>query len=124
MAPRLPRGFGLPYQVAEVAVQHLLLIFVASLELRRLYRVQMAPPGIAIAAPLRVQGGHPGKGAPQWYSRCDKTLTQTVEQCRSLGSAKPFAHCPDVQFDDFSPERGIEAKRQQGAPQEGAANPS
>ena len=98
--------------MAERAVLHLLLILIAPLELRGLDGVQAAPPGVGIAAPLRMQRRHPCESAPQRYTGADETSTEAVEQRSGLSAAQPLPDCPDAQFDDFSPERGIEAKRQ------------
>ena len=94
---------------ANRAVEHALLVIVAAFELDGLDGVEMAPPGITIAAPLRMQCLHPSKRAPQRHAGDDEALTETVEQPRGIGAAQPFADCPDVQFDDLPPERSVEA---------------
>ena len=121
MQPGIPvsgRGFRLAHKMAERAVQHLLLVLVAALELRWLNGVEVAQPGVAIAAPLRMQCGHTGEGAPQWHAGGDEALTQPVEQRSGVGAAQPFADRPDMQFDDLPPERAVEAQREGRHPRE------
>src|ERR1700738_1367470 len=101
-----------PDQVADWAVEHALLVLVAALELRGLDRVESAPPGVAIAAPLRMQCAHPSPGAPQRHAGADEALTQAIEQRRGVSAAQTLADCPDVQFNDFLPERPVEALRE------------
>src|SRR5260370_17630773 len=67
-------------QVADWAVEHALLILVAALELGGLNGVEAAPPGVAIAAPLRMQCAHPGEGAPHRPARAADALTHPIAQ--------------------------------------------
>jgi len=102
----------LALEMAEDAGLHILLVPVAARELRRPLKPTVAPPRVGITAPLRMQCAHPREGAPQRHTGDDEALTETVEQRSGLGAAKSFANRPDMQFDDFSTERVVEAVRQ------------
>ena len=102
--------------MADRASQDNLLVFVAALELAGLNSVEVAQPGVAIAAPLRMQCAHPCKSSPQRHAGIDEALTETVEQSSRVGAAQSFADCPDMQFDDFPPERSVEALGQRWHP--------
>src|SRR6516225_6326572 len=99
-------------KMADRASQDNLLVFVAALELAGLNSVEVAPPSVGIAGPLRMQCPHPGEGTPQRYAGADEALTQAIEQRSGLGATESFADRPDMQFDDFSPERSVEALRE------------
>ena len=63
-----------------------------------------------------MQCAHPGKSSPQRHAGIDEALTKTIEQGSGLGPAQALAHRPDVQLDDFSPERTVEAQSDWGQP--------
>jgi hypothetical protein len=94
-------------QIGKGAVKHFLLVRVAAFKLNGLNGVEVAPPGVGIASPLRMQCPHPGEAAPQWYTRSDKAAAKTVEQLSCGDAAQSLAYRPDVQFDDLPPERGV-----------------
>ncbi len=106
--------FELPDQVAEGTVQQNLLVLVAAAKLRGLNGVEIAPPSIAVAAPLRMQCRHSYEGAPQRHAGAHEALTQTIENRRGIGAANSFAYHPHVQFDDLPAERDVEIQRRQG----------
>ena len=70
--------------------------------------VEFAPPGVAIAAPLRMERLHRGVRPPQWDSIDHQALAIAVEQVVGVGAAQPLAHRPDVRVDDAAAERVIE----------------
>jgi len=104
--------FAEPDQVADRAVEHALLVFVAAFELRGLNGVEAAPPSVAIAAPLWMQGLHPGESAPQRHAGADEAPTEAVEQGFGVRPTQTLTDGPDVHFDDLLPERAVEAQRQ------------
>src|SRR5580692_4765738 len=55
-----------------------------ALEVPRFDGVEVAPPGVTVAAPLRMQRLHRGITSPQRHARCDEAPAETVEQlcCR------------------------------------------
>jgi len=59
---------------------------------------------------------HPGKGPPQRHAGPDKALTEAIKQDSGIRAAQSLADRPDVQFDDFLPERAVEAQREQRYP--------
>ena len=83
----------------------------AAAELRGLDSVEIAPPSVAVAAPLRVQRRHAYEGAPKRNSGAHKTLTESVEYRRSVRAPQSFAHYPRVQFDDLPAEPAVEIQR-------------
>ena len=100
----------MPDQIAEGAMQQDLLILVAAFKLRGFNGVEVTPPGVAVATPLRMQCRHSYEGAPQRHASDHKTLTETVENRGGSGAANSFAYRPRVQFDDLPAERAIEAQ--------------
>ncbi len=105
--------FYLPDQLAEGTSQQDHLVLVAAAKLRGLDGVEVAPPGVAVAAPLRMQRRHADEGAPQRHAGTHEALTEPVENRGGVGAAKSFAHDPHVQFDDLPAERAIEIQRGQ-----------
>src|SRR5271166_1401144 len=70
--------------------------------------VEIAPPGVAVAAPLRMQSLHRGMRAPERGSVNDQPLAIAVEQFVGRRAAQAFAHRPDVRIDDALAERVVE----------------
>ena len=68
----------------------------------------VAPPGVGIAAPLRMQCAHSSEAAPQGHAGADEALAKTVEQGSGLGTAQTLPDRPDMQFDDVPPEPAVE----------------
>ena len=94
---RLRSGvFQLADQIAEGAVLQDLLVLVAAAKLRGLDGIEVAAPGVAVAAPLRMQSRHADKRAPQRHSSDHQALTETVEKRSGGCAAKSFAHHPHV----------------------------
>src|SRR5260370_23860772 len=104
-------GFYLTDQIGERASQPNLAILVAALELRGLDRIEIAPPEIAVAAPLRMQRPHRRRGAPQREPAENTPLTEAIEQLGSGSTEQSLPHRPAVQLDDALPERGVKADR-------------
>jgi hypothetical protein len=102
--------FYLPDQIAEGAIQQDLLVLVAAEKLRRLNGVEIPPPGVAVAAPLRMQCRHSYEGAPQRHPGDHEAPTETVENRGGVGAANSFAYHPHVQFDDLPTKRAVEAQ--------------
>ena len=103
-------GFRLAPQIGKGTVKHFLLVRVAAFKLNGLNGVEVAPPSVGVASPLRMQCPHPGEAAPQWYTRSDKAPAETVEQLSGGDAAQSLAYRPDLQFDDLPPERSVEAQ--------------
>ena len=72
-------------------------------------RIEIAPPGVAIAAPLRMQRLHRRMRAPQRHAVDDEALAEAVEQLIGGGAAQALAHRPDMRLDDLMAERIVEA---------------
>ena len=70
--------------------------------------VEVAPPSVAIAAPLRMQRFHRNVRPPQRRPVDDQALAIAVEQVVGGGAAQAFAHSPDVRLDDAPAERIVE----------------
>ena len=70
--------------------------------------VEVAPPGVAIAIPLRMQRLHRGMRPPQRDSIDHQALAVAVKQMVGVGAAQPLAHRPDVRIDDPTAERVVE----------------
>ena len=87
-----------------------LLVLVAAAKLRGLNGVEIPPPGVTVAAPLRMQCRHSYEGAPQRHASDDEALTETVEKRIGGSAANSFAYHPRMQFDDLPPERAVEAQ--------------
>ena len=104
----------MPDQIAEGTIQQDLLVLVAAAKLRGLNGVEIAPPSVAVAAPLRMQCRHSYEGAPQRHAGAHEALTETIENRRGVGAANSFAYHPHVQFDDLPAERDVEIQRRQG----------
>ena len=102
---------GLADQGGERAVRDVLLVGLAAFDLGRLDDVEIALPGVAVARPLRMQGAHPGKCAPQWHAGTNEPATQPVEQQINGGALQPLLHRPDVQVDDLPAQRAVVALR-------------
>jgi len=91
-------------------MQQDLLVLVAAFKLRGLNGVEVTPPGVAVAASLRMQCRHSYEGAPYRHASDHKTLTETVEKRCGAAAANSFSYHPRVQFDDLPAERAIEAQ--------------
>ena len=112
MEPRLRLlvdGLKLADQVAKGAVRDALLVLAAPLELRRLHAIKIAPPGVAISAPLGMQGTHADKGARQRNAGLDEAPAETIEQNVGGCAEQSLARRPDIQLDDFQSEDAVEA---------------
>ena len=99
--------------MAERAILQDLLVLVAAAKLAWFNGVEIPPPGVTVAAPLRMQCRHSREGAPQRHASDHEALTETVEQCIGGSAANSFAHHPRVQFDDLPSERAVEAQRRE-----------
>ena len=86
----------MPDQIAEGAIQQDLLVLVAAAKLRWLDGAEVPPPGVAVAAPLRMQRRHSYEGAPQRHPSDHEALTETVEKRSGGSAAKSFAYHPHV----------------------------
>jgi len=85
-----------------------LLVLVAAAKLRGLNGVEIPPPGVAVAAPLRIQCRHSNEGAPERRPSDHEALTETVEKRNGGSAAKSFAYQSHMQFDDLPPKRAVE----------------
>ena len=83
----------------------------AATKLAWLNGIEVPAPGVAVAAPLRMQCRHPREGAPQRHASVHETLAETVEQRIGGSATNSFTHYPRVQFDDLPFERAVEAQR-------------
>jgi len=88
--------FDLPDQMTERAFQYDLVVFRAAAKLRWLDGVEIAPPGVTVAAPLRMQRRHADEGAPQRHAGAYEALTKTVEDSGGVGAAQALAHHPGM----------------------------
>ena len=70
--------------------------------------VEVAPPGVAVAVPLRMQRLHCRMRPPQRRPVDDQALAIAVEEIVGRSAAQPFAHRPDVRLDYAAAERIVE----------------
>jgi hypothetical protein len=96
--------------MAEGAILQDLLVLVAAAKLPWLNGVEIAPPDVAVAAPLRMQGRHSYEGAPQRYAGGHQALAETVEKRSGGSTANSFLYHPRVQLDDLPSERAVETQ--------------
>ena len=78
--------------------------------LLRLDGVEVAPPGVAVAVPLRMQGLHRRMRPPKRRSMDDEALAIAVEQVVGAAPAQSLAHRPDMRLDDAPPELAVEGR--------------
>ena len=71
-------------------------------------RVEVAPPGIAVTVPLRMERLHCCVRAPQRKTVDNQTLAVSVEQMVGVGAAQSFAHRPHMSADDAMAEFTVE----------------
>ena len=101
-------GASALHQCVEGARGQKPLVLVAVGVILRLDGVEVAPPGVAIAIPLRMQRLHRGMRPPQRDPIDHQALTVAVKQMIGVGAAQSFAHRPDVGIDDPTAERVVE----------------
>src|SRR5205085_8984807 len=95
--------------MAERAVEPVRPRLYAAREGLGLDRIEIAPPEIAVTAPLRMQRLGAGEAAPQPHAGGDETLAEAVEELVGGGAAQPLMHRPHMEIDDAPPERVVEA---------------
>ena len=100
----------MPDQIAEGTIQQDLLVLIAAAKLRGLNGVEIPPPGVAVAAPLRMQCRHSYEGAPQRHASDHEALTETVEKHSGASAANSFTYHPHVQFDDLPSKWVVESQ--------------
>src|SRR5215472_6208275 len=88
LAQQIRKGAGNPALPFDAAIS------------RGLDQIEVAPPCVTMAAPLRMQRPHRRKAAPQRHIRDDEALTKTVKQFGRRSTQKALAHRPDMQIDD------------------------
>ena len=77
----------------------------AARELLIMDGVEIAPPSIAVSAPLRMQRLGRHMRPKQGHAADNEALAITVEQLAGCRAAQPFAHRPNVEIDDASRPR-------------------
>jgi hypothetical protein len=95
-------------QVVQGAPQKIRPVGAAMDVLLRLDGVEVAPPGVAITMPLRMQRFHRNVRPQQRCPVDDQALAIAVEKLIGGGAAQPRAHSPDVRLDDAPAERIVE----------------
>jgi hypothetical protein len=79
----------------------------------RLNRVEIAPPDITVALPLRMKRFHRRVGAPQRHAARDQPLAIAVEQIVSRRAAQPLAHGPDMSLDNQAAQSAVESRERE-----------
>src|ERR1700758_4046438 len=116
--PQMPPRVGLfgrrvppVHEISKRAVEPNLAAVCGAFEVPRLDCVEIAPPSVAIAPPLRMQCLHRSVTAPQWHADSDEPPAKAVEQFRRGSAQEALPHRPDVQFDDLTADRSVEVDR-------------
>jgi hypothetical protein len=85
------------------AVEDVPFIFAPAFELLRLNGIEIAPPGVAVSAPLGMQCLHRRIAAPQRHAGRDEAAAKPVEQLGRRSAQETLTYSPYVQFDNLAP---------------------
>jgi hypothetical protein len=95
-------------QIVQRAAEPLRIAQIAACMLLRLNGVEVAPPQIAVGAPMRMQSLHAGLRAPKRHAMDHQPLAITIEQLIRTRTTQPLVNRPYMRIDDVAAERSVE----------------